>query len=361
MQEEIIHKLAEEAIRQFGKMPYVATNGKYDDKVENNIFWWTNGFFPGMMWQMYHATGEEIFRESAEKNEIQLDEALDKFTGLDHDMGFVWLHTAVANYRVTGKEQSKIRGLKAANLLAGRFNLAGEFIQAWNHQPGWSIIDSMMNIPLLYWASEETGNPRFKQIAQAHADTLLKYFVRPDGSVGHIGEFDPETGEFIQLLGGQGYDSHSAWSRGQAWALYGFALSYHHTKEIRFLEAAKKIANYFIANVSQTDYLTLVDFKAPYETPKYDASAGCCAACGMLELTELVLDDEKNLYQSAAEKIIKATTEHWLDLDPTRDGLVQNSSQSYHNPEESHVSIVYGDYFYIEALLRLEEKNLFLW
>lgn len=318
-------------------------------------------FFAGELWQMYHTYPNKIYKQAASAVENLLDDALNKYEGLDHDMGFVWLHTAVANYRINGIPKSRIRGLKAANLLAGRFNIKGGYIQAWNHKPGWSIIDSMMNIPLLYWASEELENPRYRQIAMAHADTLLKYLVREDGSVGHIASFNAETGEFIEQIAGQGYSSDSAWTRGQAWALYGFALSYFHTKEQRYLEAAKKIGNYFIANVSQNDYLTLVDFKAPYENAKYDASAGTCAASGLLCLAELVSPNESEIYQNAGEKLLKATTDSWVDWNDSSDGIVQNSSHSYHRQEETHVSMIYGDYFYIEGLLRLLKKEFFIW
>lgn len=359
--EKLLPKIKKSTERNLGKIPYVAEDGVYDDQTKINIAWWTNGFFAGELWQLYHAFPEDVFRQEAEKVEKLLDEVLENYTGLDHDMGFLWLHTAVANYRLTGNEKSKLRGLKAANFLAARFNLKGQFIQAWNQENGWTIIDSMMNIPLLYWASEETGNPRYQQVARAHADTLLTYLVRQDGSVGHIASFNSETGEFIEQIGGQGYSPDSAWTRGQAWAIYGFTLSYLHTKDEKYLIAAKNIANYFIANVSQTDYLTLVDFKAPYETPKYDASAGVCTACGLLTLSKLLPEAEKAIYQQAAEKLLQATTSHWVDWDEKRDGIITATSQSYHNPQETHVPIIYGDYFYLEGLLQIVGKDFLIW
>lgn len=357
----IYPKVVKTAERNYGKIPYVATDGKYNNQVERNVGTWTNGFFAGELWQLNQAYPTEIFLKEAEKVEEILDEVLFNFTGLDHDIGFLWLHTAVANYRLNGNEDSKLRGLKAANFLAARFNLKGQFIQAWNWENGWTIIDSMMNIPLLYWASNETGNPRYRQIACAHADTVLKYLVRVDGSVGHIASFDSDTGEFIEQLQGQGYSPDSAWSRGQAWALYGFTLSYLHTSDEKYLLAAKRIANYFITQISQTNYLTLVDFKAPYEILKYDASAGTCAACGLLELSRHLPSTESTAYKEAAIKLIEATTETWVDWDENRDGIVTFTSQSYHNPKETHVPIIYGDYFYIEALLRLVGKEFLIW
>lgn len=160
------------------------------------------------------------------------------------------------------------RGLHAAQLLAGRFNPAG-YIRAWNDFPdpdtdtrGWAIIDCLFNIPLLYWASEETNDPRFKKIAMTHADTVAANFVREDGSVRHIVQFDPETGAFVRDYGGQGYAQGSSWTRGQTWALYGFVMSYKHTGAVRYLAMAQKVAEYFIAHIP-ADGRIPVDFCQP--------------------------------------------------------------------------------------------------
>ncbi|MEQ7214992.1 glycosyl hydrolase family 88 [Enterococcus asini] len=360
--EKIEPKLEATVERNFGKIPYVSTNGVYDDKNQNDISWWTNGFYAGELWQLYHLTGKKIYLKGARNVELLLDRAFSEFEGLHHDVGFMWLHTGVADYRITANRDSYIRGLHAATILAGRYNPVGKFIRAWNRDlSGWVIIDSLMNIPILYWASAETGDPRFKQIAMNHADTLLKYLIRSDGSAAHIGSFNAENGDFIETIGGQGFDADSAWSRGQAWAIYGYALSYHHTKEKRYLDAAKRIANFFIANVSQCDYLTLVDFKAPYSELKYDASAGVCAACGMLEIAKWVTPNEKGLYSDAATKILQKTAEVWGDWNPETDGIITATSHSYHQEEETHVPIVYGDYYFVEGLLRLTGNELFLW
>ena len=160
-------------------------------------------------------------------------------------MGFMFLPTAVADYKLTGNARSRKTALHAANLLAGRFNPAGGFIRAWNQSEdkdtrGWAIIDSMLNISLLYWASEETKDPRFRKIAMMHADTTKAHFVRPDGSVKHIVEFDPETGEAVRSYGGQGYKEGSSWTRGQGWAVYGFVISYLHTGKQEYLDTAKE-------------------------------------------------------------------------------------------------------------------------
>lgn len=361
---KIDSKMQSVVARNENKIPYEVIAGHYDNMATKNISWWTNGFFAGSLWQLYYATKSRIYRESAENIERQLDRAFKEYYGLHHDVGFMFLHTAVADYRLTKNESSKKRALQAANLLAGRFNVKGQFIRSWNKSEysGWSIIDSLMNITILYWASSELGDPRYREIAMRHADTLLNFLVRPDGSVGHIAEFDPESGDFLRIVTGQGYDAHSAWARGQAWALYGYSLSYLHTKQDRYLDAAKRIANFYIANVSQTNYLSLVDFRAPYpDEKKYDASAGVCAACGLLQLSDLVPKYEKNLYYQAGYQILLATVDHWCDWDVATDGIVGMASHSYHQVGETHVKLVYSDYFLIEGILRLLKKDFLIW
>lgn len=206
-------KIKAECDRIGGMIPGDAVDGKFPDMGSKDIFWWTNGFWAGILWQMYHATGEECYKTAAEESEVKLDEALRQFWGLHHDTGFMWLHSAVADYRLTGNEESLHRGLHAANILAARYNPKGHFIRAWNPEcdpsldtTGIMIIDCMMNIPLLYWASEVTGDERFKTIAMDHADTVLKYTIRSDGSCNHIVVMDPKTGEFCDNPGGQGYE-----------------------------------------------------------------------------------------------------------------------------------------------------------
>ncbi|MBP5185057.1 MAG: glycoside hydrolase family 88 protein, partial [Lachnospiraceae bacterium] len=215
-------KMREVAGRSGEKIPYTAANGVFDDQTQKNICWWTNGFWGGMMWQLFNATGEELFKEKALKNEEQLDADLMIAAGLDHDNGFKWLPTAGADHTLTGSKAAFNRLRLAADNLLGRFNLAGSFFRAWNDddglRAGWAIIDCMMNLPLLYRMSDYLNDPRYRLAAVKHADTAIKYFVREDGSVNHIVEFDPATGEFIKTQGGQGMAVGSTWTRGQAWA-----------------------------------------------------------------------------------------------------------------------------------------------
>ena len=355
-EEKLLRKLSAEARRIGGKIVYIPKDGRYEDlATPTGVYWWCNGFWPGMLWQAYHASKDETFRKAAETIEERLDKAFEGYEGLHHDVGFMYTLSALADYRLTGNTDSRRRALHAANLLAGRYNARAKFIRAWNgDRTGWTIADTMMNLPLLYWASRELGDPRFTYIAQDHADTCARVTVREDGSSYHISILDPLTGEVIDRPSGQGYSPDSAWSRGQAWIVYGYALSARHTGEKRYLDIAKKAAHYFIANLALTGWLPLCDFQAPEEPLIYDASAGACAACGLLELAEQVGDYEKALYQTAAWNILCC----W---DPDVDGILGYSSKAYHDQKERETSIIYGDYFFTEAIFRLSGKAFPIW
>lgn len=356
-------KVKAELDRLGDAIPYMPHNGKYTDvAAERGIDWWTNGFWGGLLWQMYGATKDDVFKEAAIVQEKRLDEALYRFRDIHHDVGFMWLHTAVAHYKATGDEQAYYTGLHAATLLAGRFNTTGNYIVAWNdNKPGWVIIDSMMNIVLLYWAAEQTKDPRFKVIAKKHADTVARYLVREDGSVGHIASFDPVTGEFLEQIGGQGYSASSAWSRGNAWAVYGFALSYKYTRNSYYLMLAKRVANYFIASVSRTGYIPRVDFQAPEEPKIHDTSAGLCAACGMMEIARWVSKEEKQFYEASAINILKATEERFGNWNLDEDGIIGGATEAYHRPSTYEVPLIYSDYFFTEGLLRILGKEFPIW
>lgn len=362
--EKIKKKLSAECGRIGSKIPYIAEDGVYrEDKAQTDVVWWTNGFWAGMLWQMFHATGEEQYKTAAQGVEEKLDQAFDIYTGLHHDVGFMWLHSAVADYRITGNERSRARGLHAAHLLAGRYNPRGKFIRSWNRdRSGWIIVDSMMNIQLLFWAGDELKDPRFEYIATDHADTILEKTIRGDGSCNHVIVLDPKDGRLLDTPGGQGYASGSSWSRGQTWAIYGFALSYRRTGKKEYLDAAKKTANYFIAQTDRTDHVAVVDFRAPKEPVYWDATAAVCAACGLLEIAEhVVLEAEKTFYTEAAVDMLRATDERFCNWDPEYDSVVQMGSGSYHTEHDRHVPIIYGDYFFLEAVLRLLDRDILLW
>ena len=369
---KVISKMEWVSEKSKDKIPYTTIDGIHDDRadqkltwnMDDGINWWCNGFFGGMLWMMYHETKDQKYMDIARISVEKLDLAFEMFYGLHHDVGFMWLPTAVADYRLTKNPVSRKRGLHAANLLAGRFNLAGKFIRAWNDNPdndtsGWAIIDCLLNLPLLYWASEETKDPRYKQIAMAHADTAMEHFIRPDGSSFHIIEFDPETGIMNKAYGGQGFDQNSSWSRGQAWALYGFVLSYIHTGKIEYLNTAKRCANYFISNIPDSGIIP-VDFRSPKEPRFEDSTAAAIASCGLIELAKIVDPYEKNMYLSPAVKLLKTLDHSRCDYTEECDCFLQNCSSAYH-VKKHHISIIYGDFFYMEALLKLKGDDLCLW
>lgn len=368
--EKIDKKIEAECGRLGNQIPYWTTNGRYEiDYAEKDIYWWTNGFWAGILWKLYHATGKVLYRERAEAVEKALDKALHGFMGLHHDTGFMWLHSAVADYRLTGSEEARVRGIMAANILAGRYNPKGGYIRAWNPEcveegqdcTGWIIVDSMMNIPLLYWASEELKDPRFYYIAKSHADTVKRTLVREDGSCGHIACLNPDTGELEAILAGQGYSNTSAWSRGQSWILYGFALSYRYTKDPAYLDVAKKTAHYFISNISLTKDVPLCDFRQPAEPAYLDTSAGLCASCGLMEIAEHVEEEEKALYLKYAERIVKSTVENYCNWDIEKDSIVQMCKVDYHSTGGKQTDLIYADFFLVEAVLRMMGKDFLIW
>lgn len=328
---------------------------------------WTSGFWGGMNAMMYERTGNEDYLLTAKRSEELLDEALWDFEKLYHDVGFMWHVLSGALYRITGDENSKNRNLHAAASLMSRFILGGNYIRAWNTPrpneglvENWTIIDCMMNLPILYWASEVIGDDRFKRVAMAHADNSLRCHIRPDGSVAHIVEHERESGDVLKVINrNQGLAAETSWSRGQSWALYGFALSYLATGEARYLDASKRVANYFIANVSD-DWIPRVDFRAPSEPVYYDTTAGMCAACGLIELGKNLPENEGGVYVNAAINIIKAIVAKFSDFDPETDVMISHGTVRYPVPgvfDEKkagvHIPIIYAEFYFVEAVLKL--------
>ena len=329
---------------------------------------WTKGFFGGLNHMLYAKTKNPDYLETARTSEKLLDNALFKnYPSLHHDVGFVWHLTSGANYRLYGDAESKDRNLHAAASLMSRFVLGGNFIRAWNTEQGynWTIIDTMMNLPLLYWASEEIGDDRFKRVAMAHADMAMEQHVRPDGSVIHIAEHDRDTGLVLSTHCGQGCAIGSSWSRGQAWALYGFVISYLHTGEERYLNTAKLVANYFISACCD-DWKPRVDFRAPAEPIYYDSSAGLISACGLIELAKALPENEGGMYMNAAMNLLHAMDEKCANYDDSVDYLVSHGTVRFPidgdwKKAEVHVPIIYTDFFYTEAMLKIMGSEFNPW
>ncbi len=372
--EKLDKKMSKLTFRNRNKFPKHAIDGVYNSEGRTN--WWTNGFWGGMNWLMYEATGNEEYRITAERNEDMLDGAFKLFPLLHHDVGFMWHLTAGANYRLTGNNTARLRNLFAATTLASRYEVDGAFIQAWNY-PEWdacSIIDTVMNLSLLYWAAEELGRDRFKKIAMKHMDMATTDHIRPNGSTNHIVEHYTDKKGVKKVYGGQGYSETSCWSRGTSWAIYGSVISYIHTKKPEYLEAAKKTSNYFIEQIKKTSYLPLCDFDQPAEPVLYDSSAGMCAACGILELSKLLPEAEGSYYAEEVMKMLKAYDEAgWINMNQNEDGLVMMATGTY--PLESrkndanyeevlasvHIPIIWGDFFFVELMTKLKGREFFIW
>lgn len=365
--EDIVRKVRRTSARIGDGFPHASVEGRYALEPAS---WWTAGFWPGILWLVYRGTGDEGLRRLAESCEAQLDHVVMEFDRLDHDIGFMWSLTSVARFKLLGPgaQDSKRRGLLAANLLMGRFNLQGRYIRAWNpwrpddDNAGWAIIDCMMNTAILHWAADETGDLRYRHVAVAHSDTVLTHFIREDGSVNHIVVFDPASGEKRCVRGGQGYAPDSAWSRGTAWALYGMALAYRYTGEARYLQAAKRVAHFFLANLPEDD-VPVWDFRLPEDvTPHRDSSAGACAACGLLLLARHVPALEASLYHGAGERILRSLYRNYGAWDnENEEGLILHGTSHYPEGRNIDVPLIYGDYFFAEGIAQLLGQGELFW
>ncbi|MFP3126585.1 glycoside hydrolase family 88 protein [Ectobacillus funiculus] len=323
--------------------------------------WWTSGFWPGILWILYDVTGKEHYKHAAWNKDEELEKwFIEPTDELNHDVGFQFLPTAVIKHTLTGDKDAMRRGIKAANFLAARFNPEGGFIRAWdkdsdgNSVPGWAIVDCLMNIPLLFWASRVTGDPRYKHIAIRHADTFLQFGIREDGSVSHILSFDPTSGSFLESVGGQGYAPDSSWSRGTAWALYGYLLAYRYTGELRFLNASKRVAHFFIASLPE-DHVPYWDFRLEcYDDEPRDSSAAAIAASGLLEIADVVPTVEKRVYAEAAERLLYSLTENHATWNQAEHQAILTGATG-NRPCNHHVdySLIFGDYYYVEAFAKL--------
>lgn len=340
-------------------IPYrVDENSKYKDiRCDNHyegVTWWTNGFYAGLLWLMYEYTKKDVYKTAAKKQERMLDDAFKAYDGLHHDVAFMWNLAAKPSYLFDGNHDSKVRTLMAANILASRANIKGKYIKAWN-SANYTIIDSMMNIPLLYWASREIEDDRYKYIAEMHADSTIKHHIREDGSVVHIANHYTDRDEIIETLAGQGCAVGSSWTRGQAWAVYGFTLSYAHTKEQRYLETAIRVTDKFIEESEKFGWRIPCDFKQESDCTYLDNSAALCAICGMIELYKMTKEDK---YLQSAMKILFSLEED-LDFTDKNQSIVQNCMESYYSGEQ--LDLIYADFFLTEAILKLKGSEFLIW
>jgi unsaturated chondroitin disaccharide hydrolase len=323
---------------------------------------WVAGFWPGILWLTYSVTRAPELRAKAEELLPSFVERLENRIDLSHDLGFLYTLSTCAAWQLTDNQQARDIGVRAAQELGKRFNQNGKYIQAWGDigeepEAGRMIIDCMMNLPLLYWASEVTGNTTYRDIAQHHAVSTRKYLVRQDGSTYHTFFLNPKTGQQVGGKTSQGHDDESLWSRGQAWGIYGFALTAQWLGSAVFLEVAEELADRFFAE-SPIDCTPLWDLRLPPGAPKYlDSSAGAIAACGLLRLAHLT---NRTDYRQQAEILINVLCAECFESDTNQQGLLKFGAQ--HVPEGiADEYLIYGDYFFLEALLTLNGQAPDFW
>lgn len=321
---------------------------------------WTSGFWPGILWYAYEASGDEAIRKEAERFSQPL-EIISNRPAMDHDIGFQVYCSLGNGYRLTRNEEYKKLMLAAADTLVTLFNPTVGTIHSWpkkKEYPHNTIIDNMMNLELLFWASKNGGDKSLYDIAEKHAETTMRTIVRPDFSTYHVGVYDTIDGRFMRGVTHQGYADDSQWARGQAWCIYGFAMSYRETGRKEFLNTATNAADVFLGRLSE-DGVPFWDFDDPAipNAPK-DVSAAAVAACGMLELA-LVLDDEvaKEKYKNAAKMLIEnVATDKYMSHD-TNYAMLLHSTGHHPRGTEIDVPIIYADYYFMEALLRLKKME----
>lgn len=345
--------------------------------IENN--YWTTGFWTGEVWLAYEYALEHaphLAEELKKVGEIHIDSFLDridrKIEVEHHDMGFLYSPSCVAGYKLIGSEKGKEAAIKAAEQLITRYHPIGEFIQAWGamDEPGnyRLIIDCLLNLPLLYWASEETGDLKYREIAEKHIHTAIKNVIRDDYSTWHTFFFNMQTGEPDHGETCQGYRNGSAWARGQAWGIYGSALAYRYTGRKEYIEIFKGVTNYFMEHLPK-DMVPFWDleFTDGDDQPR-DSSSASIAACGMLEMIKSLDGEEKALYKKYAMQLMKALFDNYAVKDPSvSNGLVLHSTYSNRSPYNTcnHYGVdecnSWGDYFYMEALTRLHKDWTLYW
>jgi unsaturated chondroitin disaccharide hydrolase len=326
---------------------------------------WTTGFWTGEIWLAYEYCKDAKLANSAEiQIESFMERMINKIEVDHHDMGFLYSPSCVAGYKLIGSKKGKEAGVMAADQLISRYHPVGEFIQAWGPMDEPEnyrlIIDCLLNLPLLYWAFEETGDEKYKVIADKHIHTTLANVIREDYSTWHTFFFDMETGAPDHGATCQGYRDGSAWARGQAWGIYGVALAYKYTRRAEYIDIYKNITKYYLEHVPE-DLVPFWDleFGEGSSEPR-DSSSASIAACGMLEMAKYMEVEDAEYYTGVAKKIVKSLFDNYMVADENAsNGLVLHSTYSNHSPYNTcdHYGVdecnIWGDYFYMEALTRL--------
>ena len=325
--------------------------------VTSNSGWWTSGFFPGSLWYLYEYSKDEKIKEAA----IRMTSIVEKEknnTGT-HDLGFMLYCSFGNGFRLTGDQSYKDVLLTGARSLSTRFRPNIGCIQSWGSRKGWQcpvIIDNMMNLELLMWAFNQTGDSSFYHIAVSHADTTIRNHFRPDYSTWHVVSYDTITGRVEAKQTAQGAADGSSWSRGQSWGLYGYTVMYRETGLQRYLDQAQHIADYLINHPNMPeDKIPYWDYNAPgIPDAKRDASAGAIMASALIELSSYVGDEKKAQYLDIAEEQIRSLSSpsYLAKEGENADFILMHSVGSLPGKSEVDMPLTYADYYFIEALIR---------
>ena len=327
------------------------------------IYDWTSGFWPGVLWKAYEASGDTAILASAQKFTEPLRAVLSVPVD-NHDLGFMLYLSFGNGFQATMDSAYHRFLLTAADSLATLYNPKVGTILSWPamrakmNWPHNTIIDNLINLELLFWASKNGGSQNLNDIAVKHAETCMRTMIRPDFTTFHVAVFDTVDGHFIKGVTHQGYADNSMWARGQAWAIYGYSMCFRETGKLEFLETAQKLADVFIKRLPE-DGIPYWDFDDPAIpiAPK-DASAAAVAASGMLEISGNTIDEEaKAKYKNAAISMLaRLSTPEYLSGDKNQAFLLHSTGHKP-NGTEIDASIIYADYYYLEALLRLKKMQ----
>lgn len=325
---------------------------------------WTTGFYSGILWMMYEYTKDERIFESAKHHSTLFRERLDKEIELEHhDLGFLFSLSSVADYKLTGDEAAKRDGIRAADWLMKRYQPKGKFIQAWGAMDDPEsyrfIVDCLLNLPLLFWASEIAGDRKYYDAAYNHMQTAVANVIRKDASSYHTFYFDPKTNTPLRGETHQGFSDESCWSRGQSWAVYGLALCYRFTRDESIKPLFDRVTKYFIAHLPD-DYIPYWDlcFGDGSGEPR-DTSAAAIAVCGILEMNKYFKNDE---FMLAASKMMESLSEKYTTAKTSQsNGILKDGMYSRKHGHEPECTS-WGDYFYIEALMRMKNtETIIFW
>lgn len=320
---------------------------------------WCAGFWPGVLWYDYEYTKDKQVLEEAENFTHSL-KFLSHIPAYDHDLGFLVFCSYGNGYRLTKNPAYKQVILDTADTLATLFNPIVGTILSWPREveprnwPHNTIMDNMINLEMLFWAAKNGGNPYLYDIAVSHADKTMKSQFRPDYTSYHVAVYDTITGNLIKGVTHQGYADSTMWARGQAWAIYGYTVVYRETKDPKYLDFAQKVTDVYLDRLPE-DKVPYWDFDDPSipNAPR-DASAGAVVASALLELSTYLPNGTGKRYKDAAIEMLTSLSSDSYQSGESKPSFLLHSVGHWPNHSEIDASIIYADYYYIEALLRLK-------